>query len=63
MTKFLGGLQIVMLAFQGAPEVINLVPPRYHPLLHFACSAAQALGWYAQRGYDPQGVRTPGEKK
>lgn len=60
VTRILGGLQIVALAAQGTPDLLGLVAPRYHPLFHFAVSVIQALGWWAQRGYDQAGTRTPG---
>ena len=56
MTKLMGVLQIIAVTLQGAPEVINLIPAKYHPLLHFAVSVVQAVGWYVQRGYNPDGT-------
>jgi len=55
-------LQLLGVLLQGTPDVVKMIPDSYHPLLHFTVSALQALGWYVQRGYDPNGIRTPGDR-
>lgn len=61
MTKLLGGLQIIALTVQGSSEFIAMIPAKWHPVMHTAISVIQALGWWMQRGYDPNGIRTPGD--
>ena len=56
MTRLLGCLQLVCVTLQGAPEVVKLVPEKYHPLLHFSVSLFQGLAWYLQRSYNPDGT-------
>lgn len=56
MTRFLGCVQLVAMAIQSGPEVWKVLPEKYHPLLHFVVSLIQALAWYSQRGYNPDGT-------
>lgn len=51
MTRILGALQIMAIMLQLQP-----MPPRRDRLYHTILAVLQALGWWAQREYNPDGT-------